>query len=77
MADEDPQSPLSLSQSNNLVFYISRNHELATRADDVCSLSDGITVGRTDGLALGLFDGRPCQGKFRPEYSWCRRQWTG
>jgi len=33
--EDDPESPLGLSQSNNLVFYISRNHDLATRVDDV------------------------------------------
>ena len=35
MADEDPELPLNLAQNNNLVFYISRNHSLATRVDDV------------------------------------------
>jgi hypothetical protein len=41
MADEDPESPLNLSQSKNLVFYISRNHSLATRVDDVCIFLEG------------------------------------
>jgi hypothetical protein len=41
MADEDPESPLNLSQSNNLVFYISRDNSLATRVDDVPCL-DGL-----------------------------------
>ena len=36
--NEDPESALNLSQSNNLVFYISRNHSLATKVDDVTSL---------------------------------------
>ena len=35
MADEDQESPLNLSQSNKLEFYISKNHSLATRVDDV------------------------------------------
>ena len=33
--EDDPESPLGLAQGNNLVFYISRNHSLATRVDDV------------------------------------------
>ena len=35
---DDPESPLNLSQSNNLVFYISRDHSLATKVDDVLLL---------------------------------------
>jgi hypothetical protein len=35
MEEGDPTSPLNLSQSNNLQFYINRNHALATRVDDV------------------------------------------
>jgi len=35
MADEDPESPVNLSQSDNLVFHISRTHALATRIDEV------------------------------------------
>lgn len=39
--EDDPESPLGLSQSNNLIFYISRKHSLATRLDDVpASLSE-------------------------------------
>ena len=33
--EDDPESPLGLAQGNNLVFYISRNHSLATRVDEV------------------------------------------
>jgi hypothetical protein len=33
--EDDPESPLGLAQGNNLVFYISRKHSLATRVDDV------------------------------------------
>lgn len=35
MDEDDPTSPLNLSQSNNLQFYVTRNHALATRVDDV------------------------------------------
>jgi hypothetical protein len=37
MDEGDPTSPLNLSQSNSLQFYINRNHALATRVDDVPS----------------------------------------
>jgi len=37
MAEEDPEAPLNLAQSDNLVFYVSRDHSLATRVDDVAS----------------------------------------
>jgi len=54
--NEDPESPLNLSQSNNLVFYISRNHSLATKVDDVTSLYPG------DSLLRFRKDGQPCTG---------------
>ena len=38
MADEDPTTPLNLSTNTNLIFYISRDHSLATRVDDVYSV---------------------------------------
>jgi ankyrin repeat protein len=49
--NEDPESPLNLSQSNNLIFYISRNHSLATKVDDVTSIY-------TQDILLNVQEGR-------------------
>jgi hypothetical protein len=40
MADEDPEAPLNLAQSDNLGLYVSRNHSLVTRVDDVYPLAE-------------------------------------
>jgi hypothetical protein len=39
MEEGDPTSPLNLSQSNNLQFYINRDNSLAPRVDDVLAQS--------------------------------------
>ena len=55
MADEDPLSPLSLSQNSSIAFYISTDHKLATRVDDVYSVFAGWG-------GNGRKDGRCCIG---------------
>lgn len=81
MEEGDPTSPLNLSQSNNLDFYVSRNHSLATRVDDVLPnvpfTAHGDYLGRTNGVALDLRTGRFAKGEFRAENPWRGRECTG